>query len=233
MENNKQNTALLTVIAVATLLVAVVGATFAYFTANDKTGTQSVVEAKAGKMIISYTDNSNVANLTAENFQPGDAILVTKEFTIKGINTAIGSVKVNENEPTTTGLEMPYIVEIEYRNEFEDGQLHYKIVRTDKENTVTSIFGGTWEGTVGTEKTGTFDQSIPKPTGTDTFLTSTAQYLELVRGKFPANSSDAGKSITFKLTMTFPDSGENQNANKGARFQGKIHVNREVDKVKA
>ena len=35
----KKNTILLTVIAVATLLVAVVGATFAYFTATTQTGT--------------------------------------------------------------------------------------------------------------------------------------------------------------------------------------------------
>ena len=34
----KKNTILLTVIAVATLLVAVVGATFAYFTATATTG---------------------------------------------------------------------------------------------------------------------------------------------------------------------------------------------------
>ena len=34
----KKNTILLTVIAVATLLVAVVGATFAYFTASTTTG---------------------------------------------------------------------------------------------------------------------------------------------------------------------------------------------------
>ena len=34
--DNKKNTILLTVIAVATLLVAVVGATFAYFTADRK-----------------------------------------------------------------------------------------------------------------------------------------------------------------------------------------------------
>ena len=38
MENNKQNSVLLIIIAVATLLVAVVGATFAYFTANNPTG---------------------------------------------------------------------------------------------------------------------------------------------------------------------------------------------------
>ena len=42
MNENKQNTALLIVIAVATLLVAVVGATFAYFTAADQNNSTAV-----------------------------------------------------------------------------------------------------------------------------------------------------------------------------------------------
>lgn len=43
MEGNKKNTLLLTVIAIATLLVAVVGATFAYFSAQLSTGTNEDV----------------------------------------------------------------------------------------------------------------------------------------------------------------------------------------------
>ena len=45
---NKKNTILLTVIAVATLLVAVVGATFAYFTAQGGTGTSANVTVTTG-----------------------------------------------------------------------------------------------------------------------------------------------------------------------------------------
>lgn len=59
---DKKNTMLLTVIAVATLLVAVVGATFAYFSlTTNGTGTTNVT-GKTGK-IPTITINDNVPNL--------------------------------------------------------------------------------------------------------------------------------------------------------------------------
>ena len=70
---DKKNTMLLTVIAVATLLVAVVGATFAFF------AIQATSESNAKATITGSTENANVGsvaltgnttlklNLTAEN----------------------------------------------------------------------------------------------------------------------------------------------------------------------
>ena len=58
MESNKQNTALLIVIAVATLLVAVVGATFAYFTAVNNQGSTATVTTTAGSMKIDFQDGT-------------------------------------------------------------------------------------------------------------------------------------------------------------------------------
>ena len=59
-ETKKGNTVLLTVIAVATLLVAVVGATFAYFTAsvagNDTASSVVVKTAQIGT--ITYTNGN-------------------------------------------------------------------------------------------------------------------------------------------------------------------------------
>ena len=52
--DNRKNTILLTVIAVATLLVAVVGATFAYFTAKGGGTVTNNIEVKTGK----YGDTS-------------------------------------------------------------------------------------------------------------------------------------------------------------------------------
>ena len=70
---NKKNTMLLTVIAVATLLVAVVGATFAYFaigataTNNAKTIiTGSTEDAQVGSVALTG-DESLTMNLTAED----------------------------------------------------------------------------------------------------------------------------------------------------------------------
>ncbi len=69
--DNKKNTILLTVIAVATLLVAVVGATFAYFTAQGGSTSQADIIVKTGTAASSafgtytaisiYADQNNFA----------------------------------------------------------------------------------------------------------------------------------------------------------------------------
>ena len=61
MENRK-NTILLTVIAVATLLVAVVGATFAFFTASGSSTTKGDVTVSTGT-----AGSSSFGTLTAIN----------------------------------------------------------------------------------------------------------------------------------------------------------------------
>lgn len=79
--DNKKNTILLTVIAVATLLVAVVGATFAYFTAQGgstakaevvvKTGTAASAAFDVKKNFDIYADATNFASGKAS--QTGEA----------------------------------------------------------------------------------------------------------------------------------------------------------------
>ena len=63
---NKKNTILLTVIAVATLLVAVVGATFAYFTASGAQGTTGNVTVSTGTAASSEFGVIKALNLYAD-----------------------------------------------------------------------------------------------------------------------------------------------------------------------
>ena len=72
MENRK-NTILLTVIAVATLLVAVVGATFAYFTAQGGSSVQTPVNVQtANTSNGSFVTNGSISiNANQENFYEG------------------------------------------------------------------------------------------------------------------------------------------------------------------
>lgn len=63
---NKKNTILLTVIAVATLLVAVVGATFAYFSAAGGTGTTGNVTVSTGTAASSEFGVIKALNLYAD-----------------------------------------------------------------------------------------------------------------------------------------------------------------------
>ena len=91
MDNSKKgNTMLLTVIAVATLLVAIVGATFAYFTAtvqgNDTAS--SVIVNTAALGTVTYT-NGNELNIP--NALPGAQASV--KFTIA--QSAIANVDVD------------------------------------------------------------------------------------------------------------------------------------------
>lgn len=70
---NKKNTILLTVIAVATLLVAVVGATFAYFTAQGGSTSQADIVVNTGKAGSSELSTFNAINIYADasNFAQG------------------------------------------------------------------------------------------------------------------------------------------------------------------
>lgn len=71
-DNSKTNTLLLTVIGVATLLVAVIGATFAYFTAQVGGGeSATTVKMNAGVLKINFTNGNTVQ--TTEGFEPTKA----------------------------------------------------------------------------------------------------------------------------------------------------------------
>jgi len=86
MEGNKNgNTVLLTVIGVATLLVALVGATFAYFTANITTTNQQTVSVST-KTVAALVYNSNGA-ITLLNTVPGNQ--ATQTFTVTNEDTSI------------------------------------------------------------------------------------------------------------------------------------------------
>ena len=96
--DNKKNTILLTVIAVATLLVAVVGATFAYFSAQGGGSLTNNIEVKTeAAASSSFSIDKNLAILAnMDNFGPGgtaidntqtDTMTGTIEFTA-GTGTA-------------------------------------------------------------------------------------------------------------------------------------------------
>ena len=187
------------------LLVIFSGITYAFFSASNNKGSTSLVEVTSGKMIISYADGKS-SLLVSNDIVPSSKIIIDKTFTLTGTNT-------------TSGLAMPYKIGIKYTNEFSNGQLHYYIKRTDINSNITSNL-------IGTE-----NQTIPGNT-TEMGYTSgifiknnTESYLELASGEFKANTSN--QSITFNLKIQFPDTGENQDSEKGKSFTGEIVVNYE------
>ena len=187
------------------LLVIFSGITYAFFSANNNQGSTSLIEATSGKMLISYKDGTSDL-LVSKDIQPSNNIIIDKTFTLMGTNT-------------TSGLVMPYKIGIKYTNSFSNGQLHYYIKRTTTNSNITSNL------------IGTANQAIPGNTSETGYTTGifiknqSESYLELANGEFKSNTSN--QTITFNLKVQFPDTGENQDSEKGATFTGNIVVNYE------
>ncbi len=95
--DNKKNSIILTVIAVATLLVAMVGATFAYFTASGGGNTSSPVTVTTKTSTSTVVGNFDpiVINATPENFYKDGPNLVgdTKGEIVTSVGEGSGQVE--------------------------------------------------------------------------------------------------------------------------------------------
>lgn len=244
MENNKQNSVLLIIIAVATLLVAVVGATFAYFTANNPTGSTAEVKTTSGKMEITFADGTDAIEPADQaNFQPSNAVLVKKEFTISGDNFTTAAPNTNGTAGTSSSLVMPFIVSLNYKTTFVRRELHVLINRIGEDSTyipkdkikygkgtakklTESDAPATLKGVA--EYANYYDFAIGTGTNKND---ETTDNLELVYGEFldTQNASDADKKVTFRLVMIFPDIEEPQDYNTSAKFNGILRVTTTAD----
>lgn len=247
MENNKQNSVLLIIIAVATLLVAVVGATFAYFTANNPNGSTAEVKTTSGKMEIEFADGTDkIEPANQANFQPSNAVLVKKDFTITGDNFTTAAPNTNGTAGASSSLVMPFIVSLNYKTTFVRRELHVLINRisepseyipadkikygngtaktlSDAENTAAP---STLKGVA--EFADYYDFAIGTGTNKNE---ETTDNLELVYGEFldTQAASKADKSITFRLVMIFPDIEDAQDYNTSAKFDGILRVTTTAD----
>ena len=207
--NNKTNTLLLTVIAIATLMVAVIGATFAYFTANTSgSETISTIQMTGGRLTISYADNSASLsyNQTNGSVEPQEAAVIQKAFVLTGTNT--------------TDLTMPYEVNMHVvNNEFSNNALTYVLTNDTVNN-----------GTITLENSG--NGSIPGPLvtfeGPEADYTSatkgtavTNQTIKLAEGNF---TKTEGATHQYKLSVFFKDNGKKQDYDKQAKFAAYIDI---------
>lgn len=247
MDNNKQNSVLLIIIAVATLLVAVVGATFAYFTANNPEGSTVTVNTKTGSMNILFSDGDDKATVSKTNIQPSNTKLVEKEFTIEGRNITKSSVQTVDAEGNVTnGAEssmlMPFTVKLNYTTTFIKNELHV-LVKQTKESTYTQNITYGAKGKEALLVSDTKNTAAPQQLKDNTELNSYYDYtigsgetkgasstgeLELVYGEFKETSAVTAGSdanvVKFKVVIVFPDTGANQDDNKQATFDGILQV---------
>lgn len=214
-DNSKTNTLLLTVIGVATLLVAVIGATFAYFTAQVGGGESSTtVKMNAGVLKINFTNGNSVHN--TEGFEPTKAKtecpankenetdgyycdkdqytpVATKLFTLTGTNTTLD----------TNNMKMPYTIKLVVtQNQFSTGAIKYTLTGTKE--------GG--EAAAG--------ELVQIPNWVDV-ATGAADAAELGSGYFLPGTETVHK---YKLDIYFPDNHINQDTDKNKVFGAKVEI---------
>lgn len=196
MKEGKRNTVLLIVVSIATLLVTVVGATFAFFTAaltgEEGITTVTVLSGSIGTVI-----------------DAGDAIIISN--VIPQAESLLTKVITISHTSSITGVfEYSITLDVE-SNTFATDHLKYTFTHgtgTDATGTMiaetdtqTSI--GTSDITFGNATDG-YEGSITTPTGPGGDGTEVSQ--------------------VYNLDIFFPDTGTNQNASQGQEFKAHIVV---------
>ena len=211
MENKITKEKILIITTILVVSIVLIGIGYAFFTASNPEGSTAQIISKSGRMLINYNDGTdNIIPVT--NIQPGNNILVDKTFTLTGINTT-----------ASNGLSMPYVISIEYQNTFKNAELVYFIKRMDTNENISCTLKGVGllneyiiqQFALPASQVGYVAGYIDDWSGN----TSTQ---ELAYGEFKSSTEE--QVLTLNLRMMFRDTGENQDYNKGATFNGKIVV---------
>ena len=123
----KKNMVLLTVIAVATLLVAVIGATFAFFTAtvqdnrkdSDDTGATSLTAGSVANTVVVGSVSGAAGQFTATDVYPGH--MEVAALTVKADNT-------EGDKNSVTDIAIKYNVT---SNDFADDEIRVSVYKKD------------------------------------------------------------------------------------------------------
>ena len=207
MKNKITKEKILIITTILVVSIVLIGIGYAFFTANNPEGSTAQIISKSGRMLINYNDGTdNIIPVT--NIQPGNNILVDKTFTLTGINTT-----------ASNGLSMPYVISIEYQNTFKNGELLYFIKRMDTNENISCTLKGL--GLV-YENQGLPASQVGYVVGYIDDWSGNTSTQELAYGEFKSSTEE--QVLTLNLRMMFRDTGENQDYNKGATFNGKIVV---------
>ena len=170
MENQDKKPNIIAIIgAIVLLVLAVVGLSYAFFSAFIKNGeTDPSIEGTGANLSLVYTDGKSV--ITSSNIMPGWS--ATKTFTVTNNGEADTYYKLNISNIT---------------NEFVEGWLTFSIASADGGTSVA-------EQAVGTT-TRTISPSITIAEGATHTYTITAKYVNLDKDQTP----DLGKSFSYTI----------------------------------
>lgn len=218
----KKNTVLLTVIAVATLLVAVVGATFAYFTASTAGNGNGTANTSSTTTIGSVAIDLVTTNNTADIKYPGGMMVngASVTATVTGEGTFAANYKINaEVDATALASANSTVKYALYRttSEVETAMSGCELQTEEVAGTTkyyytgcaaaTAITGGTKvvEGTISDlkQKATISESDNTSFTGLTKAAPKTVYYylvVEYVNSTTGAQNEDQGKGITATIT---------------------------------
>lgn len=197
MSEGKNNTVMLTIIGIATLLIAVVGATFAYFSAQ-LTGTDTEKEYTVRSATIG-TKFDGGSEITASGIYPKEEAWGTKVFVLsnkadKGVAIKINVTLVIDDNDTDGSTPI---------KRFQPNALSY---------TLEGV-----EANAGADAAGTM-----LPAKTETKIADPSANIDFGTATIIGNGSDVEVTQTYTLKFYFKDSDTNQNENQGAQFKAHI-----------
>lgn len=211
MDSNKGQTIFLSVIGIATLLVAIIGATFAWFSVNvqgnDRASSIIVTTAVLGS--VTFTDGS-VIDLS--NIRPEDTPTATKTFSVA-------------NATEDLSREIEYYVDIEVTA----NTLSAAVNQTQGASGVT---GDWFVHAIEVVPGSTTDLTSPNlPSCTPAYVSTGTELDPFIAvpnvgtTTLGTNAMMCGAAThTYTYTIKFVDSNSNQNAGQGTTFYGKLQV---------
>ena len=211
----KKNMVLLTVIAVATLLVAVVGATFAYFTAQSTTdGNKTTTSATTRQLAaLSWTAGTDKGESPSE--YPGYMAYQSYELAATGNGSANYKLTLDatvdpafnaiaKQEDLTYSIYKSTTSKPEYTTLFQPGD---EIVQTADNTTTYKITGASFNGSGLTRVV----EDQPLTTGSEQEIVANA-------------SINAGATEYYVLVINFHDNGAAQNNLQGKTFSASLKL---------
>lgn len=206
MKEGKSNTILLTIIGIATLLVAVVGATFAFFSAQingAESASTIVIESGSG----GTSGFSGGEEIIVNAMYPRDEAWVNKKITIEYANES-GSGTFN------------YTLGFVYNSTFNASSLKYTFTAgacsdlTKTTQSACTTAGKTWTSNT----TGTSATEVTTPTA---LATGADKTLSFTGGSFTYPTSGSQTHV-YVFRIYFPNTGVNQNSEQEKALYGHI-----------
>ena len=234
----KKNVVLLTVIALATLLVAVVGATFAFFTATvkdertegDENGKTNITAGSVASTTVVGNVSGDVGKFTASGVYPGH-----KE--IAGLSVI--ATNGGEQEKSDTKIDIVYNVT---NNTFENNEIEVSVYKKDDSEAteiVPDYFGCTHQAipqesanevrfsencTKNLESLES-EAKLQKLTSEPVKLQKgTSENLVLTTDTITAEGKGSSKTVYYYVVVEFKETNESQNASMNATLDGTINV---------